>query len=554
MQAFTRSRRVLALCVASVLSVLGVITVAVPAAADTASIPVTVTASPLTALVNGTSVAIHVDAQSPPNPVASQIFGVDARICLASANIQNAGDFNPTQGSFCAGHPLAGGSDAFVQTSVAAPYKTADLSFRVGVGTDSYTNDNGDTVLIACGPANPCNLVVKLYVPDTAQNPGGLAFKSFPLSYVGAPGAPTGAAAVAGNGAASVTWVAPASNGGSPITSYTVTANPGGHTCTRPAAPLTCTVSGLTNGTSYQFSVAATNVAGAGPSSGPTAAVVVGTPVAPSGVAAVPGNGSMTVKWLAPNANGSPLTGYVVTPYYLGVAQPTVAAGPAATSVTIPGLVNGRSYAYKVRATNAVGTGAYSALSAVVKVGTPTPPGFPTATAGNAQVALRWLASSPNASPVTGYVVTPYLGLVAQAPITFASTAVTQTVTGLVNGKTYTFKIAAINAVGTGPVSVTAGVTVGAPLAPAAPTAVAGAGKATVSWSAPADNGSAITGYVVVPYIGTVAQAPRTFASTVVSQIVTGLTPGTTYTFRVAAINARGTGSRSVGSNAVTVT
>jgi hypothetical protein len=91
-----------------------------------------------------------------------------------------------------------------------------------------------------------------------------------------------------------------------------------------------------------------------------------------------------------------------------------------------------------------------------------------------------------------------------------------------------------------------------APAAPTAPTAVAGVKRATVSWKAPTNNGgSAITGYAVTPYVGTVAQPVRAFASTAVSEIITGLTTGTTYTFKVAAINAIGTGPPSVSTNAV---
>jgi hypothetical protein len=94
--------------------------------------------------------------------------------------------------------------------------------------------------------------------------------------------------------------------------------------------------------------------------------------------------------------------------------------------------------------------------------------------------------------------------------------------------------------------------------APAAPTtthAVAGAAKATVSWHAPASNGgSAVTGYKVTPYLGTVAQPVRTFATAALTDVVTGLTSGKTYTFKIAAVNAIGTGPLSVGTNAVKIT
>jgi subtilisin-like proprotein convertase family protein len=92
--------------------------------------------------------------------------------------------------------------------------------------------------------------------------------------------------------------------------------------------------------------------------------------------------------------------------------------------------------------------------------------------------------------------------------------------------------------------------------APGAPTiirnATAGDGVATVSWTAPAsDGGSAITGYVVNPYIGYFPLAPQVFSSTATTQVVTGLTNGTEYRFRVQAVNAVGTSGYSTVTNPV---
>lgn len=99
-----------------------------------------------------------------------------------------------------------------------------------------------------------------------------------------APSAPVGAIASPGNGTATVSWLTPASTGGAAITGYTVTATPGGGTCTTTGA-LSCQVSGLWNGTSYQFTVVATNAIGTSSPSLPSAGV---TPSAPSPVVPSP--------------------------------------------------------------------------------------------------------------------------------------------------------------------------------------------------------------------------------------------------------------------------
>jgi hypothetical protein len=79
------------------------------------------------------------------------------------------------------------------------------------------------------------------------------------------PSAPTIGTATAGNAQATVTFTPPTSDGGSPITGYRVTSSPGGITATGSASPITIT--GLTNGTAYTFTVAAQNLVGYGPES-----------------------------------------------------------------------------------------------------------------------------------------------------------------------------------------------------------------------------------------------------------------------------------------------
>jgi acid phosphatase len=85
------------------------------------------------------------------------------------------------------------------------------------------------------------------------------------------PGAPTGATAVADRKAsATVSWTAPANNGGCSILSYTATSSPGGLSATVNGTTTSAKITGLTVGTSYTFTVAATNCVGTGPASAPS--------------------------------------------------------------------------------------------------------------------------------------------------------------------------------------------------------------------------------------------------------------------------------------------
>ena len=96
-------------------------------------------------------------------------------------------------------------------------------------------------------------------------------------TWPGVPGAPTIGTATAGDASASVTFTAPVNNGGSAITSYTVTSSPGSVTASGASSPIT--VSGLTNGTAYTFTVRATNATGTGPASAASNSVTPAAPV-----------------------------------------------------------------------------------------------------------------------------------------------------------------------------------------------------------------------------------------------------------------------------------
>jgi cytoskeletal protein RodZ len=182
-------------------------------------------------------------------------------------------------------------------------------------------------------------------------------------------------------------------------------------------------------------------------------------------------------------------------------------------------------------------------------------------------VTLVWTAPLDGGSPIVSYTITPYLVTTGLAPITVtgAPPVTTVTLTGLPDASVG-FTVTAVNAVGASAESIESNtvtpVVTATPAAPSTVAATAGSGSATVVWTLPADGGSAITSYVITPYLAGVAQTPVTIDAAsaqsaldssgqpAVSATVAGLASDT-YTFTVAAINAVGEGGESVESNAV---
>jgi len=118
--------------------------------------------------------------------------------------------------------------------------------------------------------AGTCTLIAHVATGTLYNAATGVA-QSFTVAPI-APGAPTTVTGHAGNGSVTVSWAPPLINGGSSVTGYVVTASPGGATCT--TAVTSCTVSGLTNGTHYTFTVKARNIVGLGAASAPSAQLV----------------------------------------------------------------------------------------------------------------------------------------------------------------------------------------------------------------------------------------------------------------------------------------
>ena len=213
-------------------------------------------------------------------------------------------------------------------------------------------------------------LQLTFVITDLAGNAlaGGTATDRTPTGasetfiYVTVPGVPTGTIATVASGQANVSFTAPANNGGTAITGYTVTSSPGNIIVTGTVSPIT--VAGLTNGTTYTFTVAATNVAGTGSPSAATAPV---TPVAPAPAVT---NSTLT----ASGAYRAAFAGYTITGtnsptgYTATGLPPGLSLDPVSGAITgTPNSTAGSPYSVVLGAVNSGGTGNATLVITIAK-------------------------------------------------------------------------------------------------------------------------------------------------------------------------------------------
>jgi hypothetical protein len=288
-------------------------------------------------------------------------------------------------------------------------------------------------------------------------------------------------------------------------------------------------------------------------------ATVPGTPTA---VRVVAGNASAELQWNAPANGGRPIIGYIVTPYVNGVADPPRTFTNAATNETVTGLANATSYTFDVAATNAVGTGARSAVTAAAVVGAPAAPEV-TAVGSSGRAALTWTVDD-NGSAVMSYVVQVAKAGVPQPALTHTLTCTqpcapptSWNVTSLANGSIYTFSVVANNDRGTGQTGATKILVSPTPTRPAVmgtPTPHAGTGEITLTWTAPAAGTASITSYEIAVYFNGTKKTTVIASGFQTRRVFPFVVVGGYYAYAIQARNVVGLGPSSGLSVAVTPT
>ncbi len=428
--------------------------------------------------------------------------------------------------------------------SSGGPVTTYTVTPYIGTVAQTPTTVTGSPPAVSATIAGLTNNTTYTFTVQASNTsgPGPVSASSNPVTIgqQSAPGAPTNVSASPASNEAQLSWTAPA-NGGSAITGYTITVTPSsGPSTTVPVNTASATsdvVTGLTDGTSYTFTVAAINAIGTGPASSASNAVTAEDTLFDFGTPATMDSGDAAAV-------------------NLGVKFTASETG------TVTGI---RFYKASTNTGNHVGSlwSNTGTLLAQATFSNETASGWQTVlfsspvsvTAGTTYVA-SYLAPSGHysatndglASAVTnGPLTAPANGSVAPGNGVYAYGSSSTFPSSTYNASNY-FVDVLFNPSGGG-----GGGGSTAPGAPTGVTASPASGEAQVSWTAPANGGSAITGYTitVIPSSGSSTTVPVNSGSAT-SDVVTGLTVGSSYTFEVSATNAIGTGGESSASNAIT--
>lgn len=450
----------------------------------------------------------------------------------APLNLVGTSDTNAVQLSWDT--PTAPGSSAITDylveygTSAGGPFSV----FADGATTGTATTVTGLTNGVA------------YYFRVTAINdvgPGTSATSVVAVVPSDVPDAPTIDDATVFGGGAYVDFTPGASD--IDITSYEYRVD-GGTWQTGSVADDRMTISGLTNGTTYEIDIRAVNDIGPSASSTPAVSVTpIDVPQAPTGTLLTAGDTTIDAGWTAPAAtNGSALTDYVIQrATSIDGVYTTVADGVSLdTTFQITGLDNGTTYFVRVGAVNAAGTGPWSTPVSATPYTTPSAPTIDI-TPGDGSLTVDITPGFDGGSPVTAW----QYRLDGGAWTSTGTVDDTFTVFGLSNATAYDVSVRAVNAAGDGIASGTSTATPRTvPAAPSISTVALDTGAVSVTFATGATGGSPITN-VEYSIDGGANWITRDPVSTTSPLSVGGLTGGTTYPIQLRLLNAAGASAAS---------
>ena len=315
-------------------------------------------------------------------------------------------------------------------------------------------------------------------------------------------------------------------------------------------------ITGLTNGKSYYFVINAVINNLLSPDVSSNIIIPSTVPNAPTGLSTTDTSGSATVNWSAPLSNGgSPISAYRIETY--DVSNTLIRTADISANMltyTNSSLTNGTTYYFKLYAINIRGFSGSATSANVIPSTVPNLPIIIDVSDGNNFGKVNWSAPVSNGgSPISAYRIETYD--FANTLITTADVSVnvlTYTNSSLTNGTTYYFKLYAINIRGSSGSATSANVIPSAvPNLPIIIDVSDGNNFGKVNWSAPVSNGgSPISAYRIETYdLANTLITLADVSANVLTYTNSSLTNGTTYYFKLYAINIRGSSASATSAN-----
>jgi YVTN family beta-propeller protein len=427
-------------------------------------------------------------------------------------------------------------------------YSVSDNGGRT-ISAIDYSLDNGEswtTVLAPTSPITVENLTngTGYSVKLRARNQMGIGIVSDAtvLTPARAPDAPTIAAITRGDTTLSVAYIL-GGNGGDPITDVEYTVDNGmtwlQQSSISAQSPLT--ISGLSNGTSYNVKIRAVNTQGGGTDSNAMSGMPAGAPSAPTISSATRANAGASIAFVLGNANGDDPSNIEYS-IDNGVTWTTQSPASVTSPLTLTNLVNGTTYNVRVRAVNAMGTSSSSDSAAVTPAAPPSAPTMTSVVGEDSRAVVSFTPNGDGGDAITNYAYSTNNGDT-WTTLSPASTQSPIIISGLTNGSTYNVRLRAINTVSEGEASTPTAVTPsGPPLAPTI-TSITGSDETlSISFNAGGNGGVAISAY----QISTDGGSTWTDATGTTSPLsISGLENGATYSVAIKALNTRGAGTTS---------
>ena len=349
-----------------------------------------------------------------------------------------------------------------------------------------------------------------------------------------------------------VSFTAPAWNGGTAIVGYKYSIDNGANYTTVPATSTQFVITGLT-GSSYPIWLVTTSYVGDSYYTEYNA-LLYNPPSAPTVASVTPGNQQAVMSVSTSNNGGGAITGYkyALAPSgpFTSFAVSTAGGATGTTMYTMTGLLNGTTYSVYVKSTNGAGDSPATTFGPFTLGKTaPQVPVITSVVAGNESMTVNFTAPYNGGDALTGYKYILNDSVADASAVTIAVVSNSFVISGLTNGTAYTVKMSAVNTMGTSAYS-TVSSSVVPKTVPGAPTVTSvtpGNQQVVVEYTVSESTGGAeITQYNYRLNGGSAVALDGSGSPFTIS----GLTNGTSYTVAMTAVNAAGESAPSVSSEA----